>query len=227
MQLAVLAGGLGTRLRGAIPEGLPKPMAPIAGRPFLEHFLDRAISQGVDDIQLLVGHGADVIRHHFGNQYREIAVTYHHEEKPLGTGGALRAALPSLAREFIFANGDTFADVPYSRILELLDLRGPLSMSVCRIEDVGRYGSVITDKGEVVGFREKGLQGPGLVNAGVYGCHRDLADLLPACESFSFEIDFLEPKLPQLRPRFAITDSAIIDIGTPESLSHAETVFGR
>lgn len=92
MQIVILAGGFGTRLRGAIPSGLPKPMASIAGRPFLEHFLDRAIAQGVDGVHLLVGHEAEVISEHFGDNYRGVPVAYSFEEVPLGTGGALKAA---------------------------------------------------------------------------------------------------------------------------------------
>jgi D-glycero-alpha-D-manno-heptose 1-phosphate guanylyltransferase len=226
MQLVVLAGGFGTRLRGAIPEGLPKPMASIAGRPFLEHLLDRAILQGVNGVHLLVGHAAEVISAHFGTSYGGIPVTYSFEDVPLGTGGALKAAGPQLAREFLLANGDTFTDVSYRSLLDLLGSTC-LSMSLANIEDVSRYGSVITDVDVVTGFREKGAVGRGMVNAGVYACRRDLLDLLPDQPSFSFEVDFLEPALPRLRPHFVVVDSGIIDIGTPESYAYADALFGR
>ena len=216
MQLVVLAGGFGTRLRGAIPQGLPKPMAPIAGRPFLEHLLDRAIAQGVTSIHLLVGYAAHVITDHFGAAYRRVPVTYSFEETPLGTGGALKAAAGHLADEFVLANGDTFADVDLPTLLGLLGSR-PLSMSLAQIDDVARYGSVVTDDDVAIGFREKGSIGAGMVNAGTYGCRRALLAALPDQESFSFETDFLGPQLPALRPRFLIVDSGIIDIGTPES----------
>jgi D-glycero-alpha-D-manno-heptose 1-phosphate guanylyltransferase len=225
MQLVILAGGFGTRLRGVIPEGLPKPMAPIAGRPFLEHLFDHAIAQGVEEVHLLVGHAAEVISRHFGNSYGGVPVTYSFEYVPLGTGGALKAAEPKLAEEFLFVNGDTFADVNYCGLLDLLD-SSSLSISLANIEDVSRYGSVITDVDVVVGFRAKGAVGPGMVNAGVYACRRDLVDLLPDQASFSFEVDFLEPELPRLRPRFQVVDSGIIDIGTPESYAFANAVFG-
>jgi D-glycero-alpha-D-manno-heptose 1-phosphate guanylyltransferase len=200
-------------------------MASIAGRPFLEHLLDRAMAQGVKEVHLLVGHGAEVIFRHFGNSYRGVPVSYSFEDVPLGTGGALKAAALQLAEEFIFANGDTFADVSYLPLLGLLG-PSPLSMSLARIEDIGRYGSVITDADVVVGFREKGAVGPGMVNAGVYGCRRDLLDLLPHQVWFSFEVDFLEPELPTLRPHFQVVDSGIIDIGTPESYAYANAAFG-
>jgi D-glycero-alpha-D-manno-heptose 1-phosphate guanylyltransferase len=226
MQLVILAGGFGTRLRGAIPDGLPKPMAPIAGRPFLEHLLDRAIAQGVREVHFLVGHAADVIARHFGNSYRGTPVTYSFEDVPLGTGGALKAAETQLAEEFLFVNGDTFADVNYRGLLDLL-ASSSLGMSLANSQDVSRYGSVITNGDVVVGFREKGSDGTGMINAGAYACRRDLLGLLPDRPTFSFEVDFLEPELPRLRPRFQVVDSGIIDIGTPESYAFANAIFGQ
>ncbi|MDR3662953.1 MAG: sugar phosphate nucleotidyltransferase [Mycobacterium sp.] len=226
VQLVVLAGGFGTRLKGAIADGLPKPMAPIAGKPFLVHLLDRAIVQGVDDVILLVGYKSAVVADYFGVSYRGLPITYSYEDTPLGTGGAIKAAAPHLLSEFVLVNGDTFVDVSYRAILGCLGSK-PLCMSLASLEDVSRYGSVITESGVVVGLREKGMSGPGVVNAGVYGCGRDLLDLLPARASFSFEVDFLEQELPRLRPRFVEADSGIIDIGTPESYAHGNAVFSR
>ncbi|WP_264004207.1 sugar phosphate nucleotidyltransferase [Mycolicibacterium sphagni] len=226
MQLVVLAGGFGTRLRGAIPEGLPKPMAPIGSKPFLEHLLDRGIAQGVRDIHLLVGYRAEIITGHFGAAYRDVPISYSFEETPLGTGGALKAAAAQLADEFVFANGDTFADCDYPDLLDRLG-SGVLSMTLAAIADVSRYGSVVTEGDVAVRFREKGATGPGMVNAGTYGCRRELLGMLPERASFSFETDFLEPALPKLRPPFQIVKSGIIDIGTPESYRLAEDVFGQ
>lgn len=226
MQLVVLAGGFGTRLRGVIPEGLPKPMASIAGKPFLEHLLDRAIAQGVNGIHLLVGYAAEVITQHFGDEYHGVPVTYSVEDVPLGTGGALKAAAPHLADAFLFVNGDTFADVNYRDLLDLLG-PSPLCLTLSEIEDVSRYGSVVAEADAAVAFREKGSTGRGFVNAGVYACRRELLDMLPDQESFSFEVDFLQTELPRLRPRFLLADSGIIDIGTPESYALANTIFGE
>lgn len=224
MQLVVLAGGFGTRLRGAIPDGIPKPMASIAGKPFLAHLFDRAIIHGVDRFHLLVGYGADVIINHFGKNYRGIAVTYSLEEKPLGTGGALKAAAPSLSDRFILANGDTFAEVPYLELFELLDANS-LAMSLAEVDDAHRYGSVVVEEGAVVKFHEKGASGAGLINAGVYACRKSVLDKLPERTTFSFEVDFLQTALPEIRPSFLRIDSDIIDIGTPESYGLANTVF--
>lgn len=225
MQLVVLAGGFGTRLRGSIPEGVPKPMASIAGKPFLEHLFDRAIAQGVNEIHLLVGYSADVISNHFGDVYRDRAVTYSVEEAPLGTGGALKAAESHLAESFLFVNGDTFADVNYRALLELVDA-APLGMSLAEIDDVSRYGSVILNGDNVIGFREKGAAGPGMINAGAYACRRELVQAFPERAAFSFEVDFLEPELPRLQPRYVSVRAGIIDIGTPESYALANDTFG-
>lgn len=226
MQLVVLAGGLGTRLRGAIPEGLPKPMASISGRPFLEHLLDRAISQEVSEILLLVGYSAQVISRHFGANYRGLPVRYSIEDTPLGTGGAVKAAEAHLADTFILANGDTFADASYRRLMGALG-SGTLSMSLAHIGDASRYGGADTEGDVVVGLKEKGISGPAMVNAGVYACRRELIRLMPDSSSFSFEKDFLEPRLPVLRPPFIIVDSGILDIGTTESFLYANNLHDR
>lgn len=225
MQLVVLAGGLGTRLRGAISDGTPKPMAPIAGKPFLEHLLDRAVEQGVDQVHLLTGYRAEVVSDHFGSCYRGVPVTYSVETVPLGTGGALKAALDVLQHEFILANGDTFADVDYRSLLGLLG-PCPIGMSLARVDDVSRFGSVTIDDDVVVGFGEKTVGGAGMVNAGVYACRQDLLALFPGRPSFSFEADFLQPALPTLKPRFQRINTGMIDIGTPESYSFANDRFG-
>ncbi|SBS75855.1 putative D-glycero-D-manno-heptose 1-phosphate guanosyltransferase [uncultured Mycobacterium sp.] len=225
MQLVVLAGGRGTRLRDALPEGLPKPMAPIAGRPFLEYLLDQAIEQGVAEVQLLVGYSSEAIIDHFGDSYCGVPISYSAEPVPLGTGGALKAVGPRLADTFLLANGDTFADVSYRGLLDLVD-SSLLSMSLARTANVGRYGSVVTKQDVIVGFHEKAAGGSGLVNAGVYGCRRELIAALPESASFSFETDFLEPQLPRLRPHFLVVESEIIDIGTPDSYVFANTLFG-
>ena len=201
-------------------------MASIGERPFLEHLLDRAISQGVTEVHLLVGYSAQAIVDHFGNSYCGVPLSYSYEDVPLGTGGALKAASSHLADTFILANGDTFSEVEYSDLLGLLD-RNTLSLSLVKVADGARYGSAITDGRRVVGFREKGLSGPCLVNAGVYGCRRGLISEFPTQSSFSFEVDFLEPWLALLRPQFHLARSGMIDIGTPESFALANLIFGK
>jgi len=108
----VLAGGLGTRLRSAVPD-LPKPMAPVAGRPFLAHLLDHWVAQGVRRFILAVGYRHEAIVQHFGGSYRDAELQYSIESQPLGTGGALlRAAAQVTDERALLLNGDTWFDVP-------------------------------------------------------------------------------------------------------------------
>lgn len=106
----ILAGGMGTRLRSAVPD-LPKPMAPIHERPFLEHQMDYWIGQGVSRFIVSVGYMKEVIMDHFGASYRATPLTYAIEEEPLGTGGGLLLAAQGLSETFLVLNGDTFFEV--------------------------------------------------------------------------------------------------------------------
>jgi len=223
MQVAVLAGGLGTRLRDSLPAGTPKPMAPVAGRPFLEHVLDQAVARGADRFLLLVSHGADVIVRHFGSSYRGLPVDYSTEPEPLGTGGALSHARAALAPEFVVLNGDTYADVDLVRLTSRL-AEAPLAMSLALTADTGRFGRVEVADGIVTELVEKGVAGTGLINAGVYACRLDLLDLLPAGRA-SFEQDLLEPFLPTLRPPYELAGPVFFDIGVPADHACADAHF--
>jgi D-glycero-alpha-D-manno-heptose 1-phosphate guanylyltransferase len=224
MQFVLLAGGLGTRLKGAIPEGVPKPMALVSGRPFLERLLDIARDAGADEGVLLLGHQASVISDHFGSAYRGLPMRYVVEETPLGTGGAIRNALDVLAERFLLLNGDSYAEVDFRALMSHLD-NGPLAMTLTPVEEAGRFGTVEVDDNRAVRFLEKGASGPGLINAGIYACQRKLVEALPPARPSSFEVDVLEARLPELRPEFELTTSAFFDIGVPEELARANEYF--
>src|ERR1700761_44600 len=87
MRAVILAGGMGTRLRSVVPD-LPKPMAPIAGRPFLEYLIERLVAGGVTDLTLSIGYRSEAIRDHFGEAWGAARIGYATETEPLGTGGA-------------------------------------------------------------------------------------------------------------------------------------------
>ncbi len=107
---AILAGGLGTRLRSAVPDR-PKVLAPVAGRPFLAHLLDRLVRASVRDVVLLAGHAADQVYAAFGDHHAGMRLTYSAEPAPLGTAGAVRHALPLLRSEnILLMNGDSYYD---------------------------------------------------------------------------------------------------------------------
>lgn len=225
MQLAILAGGFGTRLTGTIPDGLPKPLAPIAGKPFLDHLLDWAIERGADDIVLLTGHGSEAIGDHVGDGHRGVPVRYSVETTPLGTGGALVNARSLLAEEFVLVNGDTFVEADLAALCAGL-ASAPVVMGLVEVADTGRFGRVEVTDGVVTGFHEKAGGGPGLINAGVYALRRSVVDRLPRGAS-SFERDFLEPRLAEVAPGQLRCGPTFFDIGVPADYRAADRHFSE
>lgn len=214
----ILAGGLGKRLAGAIGD-LPKPMAPVAGRPFLEWQLDALERRGITRVVLSVGHRREAVEGHFGTRYRGLALDYAREEAPLGTGGAIVAAMRSVRGDAAFVlNGDTFIRAPL-HALESGD-GCAIAVLVARVADAARFGTVVVEAGHVTAFREKADGGPGLVNSGVYWiAKRALAGV--AAAPFSFERDFMEPRVAELAMCAVVTAEPFVDIGLPESLAAA------
>lgn len=223
MQAVILAGGLGTRIRSALPEGTPKAMAPINGRPFLEFVLDQLASQGVTEYLLLTGYAAESIRNHFGHSFYDRPVHYSHETSPLGTGGAVSNALLHLRDEFILLNGDTFAVANFSELLQTLTTKS-LGMTLASVQDVGRFGSARTEGGSVTNLIEKGRSGPGLINAGVYAVRRTLIESITQAV-WSFENDLLSVRLGELLPNYIVAEGPFFDIGVPSDYAAATTYF--
>jgi len=225
-EAVILAGGLGTRLREAVPD-LPKPMAPVAGRPFLAWLLERLERQGVRHAVLAVGYRAEAIERHFGPASGALRLSYAHEREPLGTGGALRQALrlvgafPALAM-----NGDSLVDLDFAAMKATHAAAGVrLTMALAQVEDAGRYGRVVVRDGRVVAFEAKGRPGPGAINAGVYLVESGLLDDPALGERFSFEKDFLEPRAATLPVGAHSAGGGFIDIGVPADYERAQRLF--
>jgi D-glycero-alpha-D-manno-heptose 1-phosphate guanylyltransferase len=219
----ILAGGLGSRLR-SVTGSLPKPLAPVAGRPFLELLLEMLAWDGFSHVVLSLGYGADAIRERFGNGSPRLALSYVIEESPLGTGGAMREAFQHLhgARAFV-VNGDTFAQPGFGAMeTSLASSAATLAVALKRVENVSRNGAVLVENGLNTGFVKKGDAGAGLINAGVYLTGRDLFDGFDLPPSFSFERDFLAANLAQLQPLGFVMDGYFIDIGVPEDYARAQ-----
>ncbi|HUV96426.1 MAG TPA: nucleotidyltransferase family protein [Acidobacteriaceae bacterium] len=227
MEAIVLAGGLGTRLRSRL-NGVPKPMAPVAGRPFLEILLDRLADAGFCRTLLSVGYLGSVISDHFGNHWRGMSLDYVTEDSPLGTGGAIRRALAHIKESSAFVlNGDTWLDADYRAMEDLHESsRASLTLALSRVPDVARYGGVELDGNRITGFIEKGRTGPGWINAGVYILSRDFPWPVNLAEKFSFETDVLFPLLPTLRHATFLSQSYFLDIGIPEDLDRAQEELG-
>ncbi len=232
MEAIILAGGLGTRLAARL-HNIPKSMAPVAGRPFLEILLSQLRRAGCTRAILSVGHLHETIEDHFGTEFRGMGVDYAVESVPLGTGGAIRAALAQ-AREnsVLVLNGDTFLDADYAAMLRLHEQEGtPLTIAVTHCVDVARYGGVVihgdSEGLRVSGFQEKGRTGPGWINAGAYALCKDFRwpERLP--DKFSFETDFLTPNIDSLAPAALPVTGFFLDIGVPEDLDRAQTELAR
>lgn len=225
MDAIILAGGFGTRLREIVPD-LPKPMAPIAGRPFLEILLLSLSRKGFTRVILSLGFMADKISSYFGKTFAGMDLVYIVEDRPLGTGGAARLAL-SICQEdhaFIF-NGDTFIDLEVNAI-ESLWQNNRLPIIIGRVvSDTSRYGRLLIEGAYVKGFAEKSVSGPGLINAGCYVFSREQLDCFRLNESFSLESDFLVNLVIEKKVEAFVTKGLFIDIGIPDDYANAQTML--
>lgn len=171
MKAVILAGGKGLRLREVLKD-LPKPMAPVAGRPFLEYLVMQLLKWGIRNIILSVGYKGDVIRSHFGDGERLGAkISYSEENEPLGTGGAIKKAAELFSDEvFIAMNGDSFFNVNINELAAFhTSKNAEATLALAFIKDTGRYGRVeYGDEYNVTAFTEKGRDGAGYINGGVY-----------------------------------------------------------
>lgn len=228
MEAIVLAGGLGTRLRSVVAD-LPKPLAPVAGRPFLAILLDDLARQGCLAVVLSVGYKHELIRAAFGHTFAGMEIRYAVEDRALGTGGAIKLAAQQCVEADIFVlNGDSYVEFDAAAMLAA-HRAGAAQISVCTVPvaDAGRYGSVVVEGDRLAGFLEKGIAGPGRINAGVYLIARDLIGNMSTAEVFSFERDVLAARLAELRPLAFPCSGCFIDIGIPEDYARAQQLFAN
>ena len=227
-EAVILAGGLGTRLKDTIGE-IPKPMAPVNGRPFLEYLLDYLDHFLVHHAVLSVGYKSEMIKDHFKDQYKNVKIEYAYEDKPLGTGGGIVNALPLITgSKFLVYNGDTLFRVNLDRLNEFHFSKSARFTVVLRhVEDVSRYGSVETNMdNRIIKFNEKGEnRGPGKINGGVYLINKSFFTSNNFPEKFSMEKDGFE-KLFETQPFHGLTcKQYFIDIGIPEDYQKAQYDF--
>ena len=220
----ILAGGFGTRLRDAVPD-LPKPMAPIAGKPFLAWQMEYLIRCGVTRFILSVGYKAQTIRDYFGNEYQGAAIVYAEETEPLGTGGAIQYALTKAtqARALIF-NGDTLCAIDLNSLRALTaNSPGALGIAVKHVDNAGRYGAIAFDEKTqlVISFGEKSSANPGYINAGIYDVPTNLFDGIAITTPFSFEVSVIQ-YLVGNNLYAQVSGDFFIDIGIKEDFLSAQ-----
>jgi D-glycero-alpha-D-manno-heptose 1-phosphate guanylyltransferase len=229
VDVIILAGGLGTRLASVVSD-VPKPMALVAGKPFLDHILCKLPLHNISQIILAVGYKYEKIEAYYGNTYHNIPIVYSVENEPLSTGGGVALALDKMRSETgIILNGDTFFDVNYEELIEVhKSSLSPITLSLKQMENPDRYGTVLVETHKIVRFQEKELgQKTGLINGGVYAIHKKLKEMMPHLDKFSFETEVLEANVAAGLLAGYISSGLFIDIGIPEDYERAQTIFAH
>ena len=217
----VLAGGLGTRLRGVIND-LPKPMAMINGKPFLHYIFVCLKKQKIKKIILSVGYRASVIESYFGDNYLDIEIAYSKEAEPLGTGGGIKKAFELVNDSAFVLNGDTFFDIDLNSLLEFhLQNEADISIALKPMKNFDRYGTVQLQENRIIHFVEKKFLAEGLINGGVYFFGKNIFENIEQ-EKFSFEQEVLEKLVSQKTLCGKIYNDYFIDIGIPEDYAKAQ-----
>ena len=228
VEAVVLAGGFGTRVAHLLT-GVPKPMVPVAGRPFLEWVVRYLARQGIPKAILSTGHLAEVVEAHFLNHpVAGVLTRCIAEIQPLGTGGGfLNAARVSgdAPDAWLVLNGDSLVFADLAAVAT--ELSNPTVAGVvvgCAVEDASRYGTLaIGLDGELLGFAEK-RRGSGVINAGIYLLRNSLVRELRGTPPLSFERDFFPQWISHgVLLKVVAVEAPFLDIGTPESLRHAQS----
>jgi D-glycero-alpha-D-manno-heptose 1-phosphate guanylyltransferase len=220
----VLAGGLGTRLQGVI-HNIPKPMAPVNGRPFLDYVLAYLKQFQIERVILSVGYKYEVIEARYGANYNNMEVVYAVENEPLGTGGGIVNALTQAQGNDVFLlNGDTFFNVNLTELYRHhTQSEAQLTLSLKPMQYFDRYGTVELSGSRVSAFIEKRTMALGLINGGVYALSKSVFSAFSLPQKFSFEKDIMEAGLTKLNMQAIVSNGYFIDIGIPSDYSLAQT----
>lgn len=224
-ELVVLAGGYGTRIRESLP-GLPKALAPIGDKTFLDYLIRYYQKQGIERFIFCLGVYKGMVIDHIESFYSDIEKVFVCEDEPLGTGGAIRnGLLHSINDPVLIVNGDTYFAIDLDKATAFHLMCGAECTVVLKpMDNTERYGSVdLSNDYRLAGFQEKGVIGAGLINAGAYLLNKQkfLENNLP--EKFSFEKEYLEKHFEGRRIFGLKQDRFFIDIGIPEDLAKAQT----
>jgi len=220
MQALILAGGEGTRLR-PLTLTVPKPVVPLANRPFISYMIDWLRRHGFDEIVMSCGFLADGVREVLGTgDLNGVTVRYVDELEPLGTAGAVKLAEPVLGERFAVLNGDVLTDLDISRLRDFHEQRGAVAtLGLYPVEDPSSYGVVVTDDdGRVEAFVEKPAPGTAPsnhVNAGMYLLEHEVLDRIDSGRAVSFEREVF-PSLVGAGLHAMPLDGYWMDIGTPD-----------
>jgi NDP-sugar pyrophosphorylase family protein len=216
---ALLAGGLGTRLRSVVADQ-PKVLAKVRGRAFLSYLLEQLAIAGIKEVVLCTGYLGSQVQQEYGDFYGDLQLLYSQEATPLGTGGALRLALPFFQSEHVLVmNGDSFCTVDLEAFWNWHRSRGArASMVLVKAADARRYGRVYAlPDGQIQRFEEKSNEdGASLINAGIYLMRPELVETIRPNAPVSLEHEVIPAWIGQGLYGYE-SDARLLDIGTPES----------
>lgn len=225
----ILAGGFGTRLQTVVND-VPKPMAPVAGKPFLDYVFLYLRYYRIGHVVLSTGYLAHKVSDRYKAAFNGMRISYAVEETPLGTGGGIRLAMEQCStKEILVLNGDSFFDVDlnaYSGQYRSCGSGGALALR--KVENAARYGTISLGSDQrITAFKEKdGIEKQGLINGGVYLLNRELFMAnTPAGTAFSIEKDFFETRLSEIKLCGFEHEGYFIDIGIPDDYRQAQEDF--
>ncbi len=220
----ILAGGLGTRLRNTVP-GLPKCMAPVNGKPFINYIIEYLRSQNIQRFIFSVGFLHEMISNHIQNEFPELDSSFVIEDKSLGTGGAIHLSIKKAhAENVLILNGDTLFKVNVTALFSLHEEKNAdCTIALKPMQNFERYGVVeIDEEKKVLRFNEKKKYTEGLINGGIYVLNVPSFLKQSWPETFSFEKDYLE-NAPEKKNLYGdVQDAYFIDIGIPEDYERAQ-----
>jgi len=226
MDVIILCGGLGTRLRDVVGDR-PKSMAEISGRPFLDILVDYVAHYGFTRFVLCTGFKGNWIKRYFENK-RGRFVVVSDEDRPLGTAGAIKNAESFIdSNTFLVLNGDSLCEIDIRDFIKFHIGKGALiSIAVTRMEDPIEYGVIRLNKDQkIISFGEKiPTNGNDLINAGMYVFDKKILKEIPSGQKLSLEYD-LFPRILDKGLYGYVTEKRLLDIGTPERLSMAKDYF--
>jgi NDP-sugar pyrophosphorylase family protein len=221
--MVIMAGGKGTRLHPAT-ENCPKPLLPVAGKPILEHIINRAQNQGFSHFVLAIHHLGHMIEEHFGNGERlGVQIDYLREQSPLGTAGALGLLNPRPDSAFVVTNGDVITDIHYGELLDFhLRHNAAATMAVRVHEWQHPFGVVQTQGVDIVGFEEKPVART-CINAGIYVLSPEVLDKMSANSHCDMPTLFEQLQTEGKRTVAYPMHEPWLDVGRPDDLNGANT----
>jgi D-glycero-alpha-D-manno-heptose 1-phosphate guanylyltransferase len=227
MEAIVLAGGFGKRLRSTIGAELPKPMALVNNRPFLDYIFQYLINNGIYKVILSVFHKNEIIINHYRSSYSRLKISYSVDNTELGTGGAIMSALSMVSENKIFIiNGDTYFDVNLNNLLsEHVNNNNDITFSVKHMMSFNRYGILETDSnGQVLSINDKQYCDYGKIDGGIYLINNNIFESIEKQIRFSFN-DYIKNNIGILKIGSLLCNELFIDIGTPEDYEKAQSVL--